>query len=84
MLDEFERLENLGWALPSLNSKGLLSPSLVDENKISFPSESYNSAETNKEADGFWAAQRAIAIAELLRATGSITLWEIGAGNGSH
>ena len=83
MLNEFERLEKLGYVLPSLNSKGLLSPSLVDESKISFPSESYNSAETNKEADGFWAAQRAIAIAELLRTTGSITLWEIGAGNGS-
>ncbi len=62
---------------------GLFTPTLVDEDKISFPSESYDSADINSEAAGFWATERANAIAEMLESTGAKTLWEIGAGNGN-
>jgi SAM-dependent methyltransferase len=80
---EFQRLENLGWALPSAELSGLFTPELVDESRISFPSERYCSDGTNAEASGFWATERANAIARLLRAAGANTLWEIGAGNGN-
>jgi SAM-dependent methyltransferase len=80
---EFKRLEKLGWILPACNSKGLFTPDSVDQNEISFPSESYDSSETNIEATGLWATERANRIAEKLLAVGTKTLWEIGAGNGN-
>ena len=83
MHSEFSELEKLGWIIPPLSTLGLFTPSLVDEDKISFPSESYDSADINSEAAGFWATERANAIAEMLESTGAKTLWEIGAGNGN-
>ena len=83
MQTEFQRLENLGWKLPSLNSVGLFMPSPIDESKISFPAENYDSDKTNEEASGFWAVQRATLIAEMLNLYGVETLWEVGAGNGN-
>jgi SAM-dependent methyltransferase len=83
MQSEFERLENLGWALPSLNSIGLFSPSHVDETKISFPSKIYDSSEINSGAHGFWATERANLIAAMLCNKSITTLWEVGAGNGN-
>jgi SAM-dependent methyltransferase len=80
---EFQRLEILGWRLPNLNSRGLFTPSEVDENSISFPSESYDSLEVNNEASGYWALERANAIAKILSDASVSTLWEIGAGNGN-
>lgn len=80
---EFQRLENLGWRLPPLNSKELFMPSQIDESKISFPAKNYDSNETNEEASGFWAYERAQLIAEMLHIHGIATLWEVGAGNGN-
>jgi SAM-dependent methyltransferase len=83
MQSEFQRLETLGWKLPNINSIGLFEPSSVDENSISFPSESYDSQEVNNEASGFWAVERANSIARILNEASVTTLWEIGAGNGN-
>lgn len=83
MNSEFSRLEKLGWEIPALLEPGLYSPKAVDENAISFPSESYDSEPTNKEADGFWASERARAVANLLHKFETRTLWEVGAGNGN-
>jgi SAM-dependent methyltransferase len=80
---EFQRLETLGWKLPNQNSFGLFAPSEVNENSISFPSESYDSQEANDEAAGFWALERANSIARILNEASVTTLWEIGAGNGN-
>ena len=82
MNSEFQRLEKFGWELPNLNSLGLFTPRDVDESKISFPGESYDSAKTNDEAGGFWAMERASMIAKMLESNEVDTLWEIGAGNG--
>ena len=83
MYSEFKRLEVLGWKLPPRNSLELYCQKSVDESEISFPSESYSATETNDEAGGFWATERAILIAKVLRTTAVTTLWEIGAGNGN-
>ncbi len=83
MQSEFRRLITLGWKLPNLNSIGLFSPKSINENSISFPSESYDSQEVNDEATGFWALERANCIAEILNEASVTTLWEIGAGNGN-
>ncbi len=83
MQSEFTELSKLGWIIPPLTTLGLFTPSSVDEDKISFPSESYDSAQTNSEALGFWATERANAIAQMLQTSHVETLWEIGAGNGN-
>lgn len=83
MQNEFQRLEKLGWSLPTVNSLGLYCPKSVDESKISFPSEGYSGAETNEGASGFWATERAKSISKMLRASGESMLWEVGAGNGN-
>lgn len=80
---EFHRLESLGWRLPKLNSLGLFESSQIDESKISFPSENYDSDVVNAEALGFWAVKRAQLIAEMLNPKIHKTLWEVGAGNGN-
>ncbi len=80
---EFQRLEKLGWQIPAVDSMGLFMPSQIDESNISFPAENYDANETNEEASGFWAFQRALLIAEMLHAHGVATLWEVGAGNGN-
>jgi 2-polyprenyl-3-methyl-5-hydroxy-6-metoxy-1,4-benzoquinol methylase len=81
--EEFNRLRQLGWKVPPLSSVGLYSPIGVDESRISFPSESYDSKEANTEARGFWALERANSIASILNEATVKTLWEIGAGNGN-
>jgi len=83
MQNEFKRLESLGWVIPATKSPGLFMPGFVDESRISFPSENYSGDDSNQEADGFWATERANSIARMLRTTDSKTLWEIGAGNGN-
>ena len=71
MHSEFSELEKLGWIIPPLSTLGLFTPSLVDEDQISFPSESYDSADINSEPAGFWATERANAIAEMLDSIGA-------------
>jgi SAM-dependent methyltransferase len=83
MDSELERLQNEGWVIPLKDKDGIFTPMLINEELISFPSESFSGGAHNDEASGFWATQRANLIAEMLGATGEITLWEIGAGNGS-
>ena len=82
MNDEFQRLEKQGWELPEINSLGLFAPRNVDESKISFPSESFDASETNDDASGAWAMERAFMIAKMLERSDVDILWEIGAGNG--
>lgn len=83
MHSEFMDLEKRGWKIPPASTSGLLKPSEVDESKISFPSESYDSGENNSEASGFWAKERARAISSILKTTDTKTIWEVGAGNGN-
>jgi len=83
MNSELKRLQNEGWVIPQEDKDGLFTPMLINEELISFPSESFSGEAHNDEAAGFWATQRANLIAEMLRTTGETTLWEIGAGNGS-
>ena len=66
-----------------MNALGLVMPCQIDESKISFPSENYDSAEVNQEAGGFWAAQRARLIVEMLSKENVDIIWEVGAGNGN-
>lgn len=83
MNSELKRLQNAGWVIPQEDEDGLFTPLLINEELISFPSESFSGEAHNDEASGFWATQRANLIAEMLGGTGETTLWEIGAGNGS-
>lgn len=62
---------------------GIFTPREINEDSISFPSEGYSGEETNSEATGFWTAERAKSIHDLLEKNGVKTLWEIGAGNGN-
>ncbi len=83
MKQEFDRLISLGWQLPPQNDEGLYFYEVVDENLISFPSSSYDAEAVNGEASGFWAIERANAIARILKPFNVKILWEIGAGNGN-
>ena len=83
MESELTRLSILGWKVPEKDVDGIFTPKEVDEDAISFPSEGYSGEETNSEANGFWAAERAKSIYDLLEKNGVKTLWEIGAGNGN-
>ena len=83
MSAELKRLVSLGWKLPEMDIEGIYTPKVVDEKLISFPSESYSGEETNVEAAGFWAVERARAISDLLAKSGKSEIWEIGAGNGN-
>ena len=83
MESEFSRLLILGWKVPEKDRDGIFTPREINEDAISFPSEGYSGEETNSEATGFWAAERAKSIYDLLQKNGVKTLWEIGAGNGN-
>jgi SAM-dependent methyltransferase len=83
MESELTRLSNLGWKIPEKDVDGIFTPRKINEEAISFPSEGYSGEETNSEATGFWAAERARAIYQLLESVGIDALWEIGAGNGN-
>jgi 2-polyprenyl-3-methyl-5-hydroxy-6-metoxy-1,4-benzoquinol methylase len=80
---EFQKLMSLGWNLPPVNSAGHFAPVKIDESKISFPAEKFDSEAINNEASGFWALQRAELIARMLQTQGVSIIWEIGAGNGN-
>jgi SAM-dependent methyltransferase len=80
---EIVRLRNLNWKIPSLDADGIYTPIHVNEELISFPSEDYSGEESNSEASGFWAEERALAIEKMLNERGVNLLWEIGAGNGN-
>jgi SAM-dependent methyltransferase len=80
---EIVRLRNLNWKIPSLDADGIYTPIHVNEELISFPSEDYSGEESNSEASGFWAEERAQAIEKMLNERGVNLLWEIGAGNGN-
>ena len=81
MKQEFDRLISLGWQLPPQNDEGLYLYEVIDEKSISFPSASYDAEDVNSEASGFWAVERANAIARILKPFDVKILWEIGAGN---
>jgi hypothetical protein len=83
MESELTRLSIIGWKIPEKDGDGIFTPKEIDEDTISFPSEGYSGEETNSEATGFWAAERAKSIYDLLERNGVKTLWEIGAGNGN-
>ena len=83
MKQEFDRLISLGWQLPPQNDEGLYLYEVIDEKSISFPSASYDAEDVNSEASGFWAVERANAIARILKPFDVKILWEIGAGNGN-
>jgi hypothetical protein len=83
MKQEFDRLISLGWTLPPQNEEGLYFYQVIDEKSISFPSASYDAEAVNSEASGFWAVERANAIARILQPSRVKILWEIGAGNGN-
>ena len=83
MESELTRLSILGWKVPEKDGDGIFTPKEIDEDTISFPSEGYSGEETNSEATGFWAAERAKSIYSLLEKNSVNTLWEIGAGNGN-
>jgi SAM-dependent methyltransferase len=81
--NELVRLKMLGWNIPIKDEEEIFTPKEIDEGTISFPSEGYSGEETNSEATGFWAAERAKSIYDLLEKNDVKTLWEIGAGNGN-
>ncbi len=83
MSTELRKLSSLGWKLPDMDIDGIYTPKIIDEKLISYPSQNYSGEETNLEAAGFWAAERARAIANLLADSGISEMWEIGAGNGN-
>ena len=80
---EIARLTDLKWSIPELDKDGIFTPAWVDEELISFPSEDYSGEESNSEATGFWAEERADVICKMLSDRKIKLLWEIGAGNGN-
>lgn len=81
---EIKRLENLGWQDWPISKSGLRYLSVVEEDKISFPSEVFQDDGISTENQiGFWEMYRAKQIFHFLNLNGIETLWEIGAGNGS-
>lgn len=80
---EIARLTDLKWRIPELDKDGIFTPQWVDEELISFPSEDYSGEESNSEASGFWAEERADVICKMLSEQKIELLWEIGAGNGN-
>jgi SAM-dependent methyltransferase len=83
VLHEFKRLKRLGWEIPSFTSDGLFTPRIIDESEISFPSKSWEEADSIEEASSFWANERATMIERMLRKEKVNFLWEVGAGNGT-
>jgi ubiquinone/menaquinone biosynthesis C-methylase UbiE len=83
MNSELKRLQNEGWVIPQEDKDGLFTPMLINEELISFPSESFSGEAHNDEASGFWAKERARAIGKILRDSDVHNIWEIGAGNGA-
>ena len=80
---EIARLTDLKWRIPSLDTDGIYTPNKVNEQLISFPSEDYSGEESNSEANGFWAEERAHVIRKMLSQRTINLLWEVGAGNGN-
>ena len=80
---EIARLSDFNWRIPTLDIDGIHTPVQVDEELISFPSEDYSGEESNSEASGFWAEERACVIGKILSEQEINLLWEIGAGNGN-
>jgi hypothetical protein len=83
MNSELKRLQNEGWVIPQVDKDGLFTPMLINEELISFPSESFSGEARNDEASGFWAKERARALGKILRSSGVHDIWEVGAGNGA-
>jgi SAM-dependent methyltransferase len=83
MNSEFSRLSKLRWKEPTKEPSGIYKPAEIDEDTISFPGDSYSGEELNFDAAGFWAIERANAIARELQALNVNLIWEIGAGNGN-
>jgi SAM-dependent methyltransferase len=80
---EIARLADLKWRIPAQDKDGIRTPNKVNEELISFPSEDYSGEESNSEASGFWAEERAHVIGKMLRQRKINLLWEVGAGNGN-
>jgi 2-polyprenyl-3-methyl-5-hydroxy-6-metoxy-1,4-benzoquinol methylase len=68
--------------MPPKDKDGIFKPLEINEDLISFPSESYDGGKNNAEATGFWATERASSIGRLLKLAKVDVLWEVGAGNG--
>ena len=80
---EIARLADLNWRIPAPDADGIHTPIQVNEQLISFPSEDYSGEESNSEASGFWAEERAYIIGKMLKERRIKLLWEVGAGNGN-
>jgi SAM-dependent methyltransferase len=80
---ELERLKKMGWVVPKISPEGFYVPREVDETNISFPSASWEIADSHEDATSFWAIERANLIYRMLQKYNITTLWEIGAGNGT-
>ena len=80
---EIARLADLNWRIPAPDADGIHTPIMVNEELISFPSEDYSGEESNSEASGFWAEERAYIIGKMLKERRVKLLWEVGAGNGN-
>jgi SAM-dependent methyltransferase len=80
---EIARLTDLNWKIPASDTDGIHTPIQVNEELISFPSEDYSGEESNSEAGGFWAEERAQVIGKMLSERKISLLWEVGAGNGN-
>jgi SAM-dependent methyltransferase len=79
---EIARLTDLNWKIPASDTDGIYTVK-VNEELISFPSEDYSGDESNSEASGFWAEERAQVIGKMLSERKISLLWEVGAGNGN-
>lgn len=75
--EELTRLIDLGWTPP----EQVPSKRFNDENSISFPSENYESVDSD--STGFWIVHRANRIRRELHKTNHGVIWEVGAGNGN-
>ena len=83
-LSELKRLqETFGWKDWALDKNGVRTKGNVDNQKISFPSDTWDECSLNEDGLGVWAEMRLENILGALRNNGISAIWEVGAGNGA-
>ena len=80
---EINRLINLGWQLPILNTASKDFNNNLKVNRVHFPISAYETDKINKDLEQFWAEFRAKKIYEVLKRYEINIIWEIGSGDGS-
>lgn len=80
---ELNRLIDQGWSDFPINDFGLQVSVQVNEEDISFPSDTYNLHEGNQESTGIWAKWRAREIHKLVKKNNLSLIWEVGSGHGN-